>query len=601
MDDPGAESTGESESTAADVILRSLREYGVEYVFGNFGTDHTPLLEAAAQIREEEPGAIPEFVLCPHESGALSAASGYAAVTGRPQAVFVHVDVGTQNLGAMVHNVHRGDVPVLIFAGLAPITHGDEPGARSSGIQYIQDVYDQDAIVEQYCRWTGEYRPPADPDEFVARGLELASTPRRGPSYLTATREALETTVRSTPGSRSLTHARPVPADEGTIDRLASMVRNADSPLVVTSKLGANRPEKSVERLVRFAEAAGAGVVEQRPTALNFPRTHDLHVGFDPRASMEKADLVVLADADVPWEPPSERPVDADVPIVHLDIDPEKRQYPLWDFETDLAVRADPGSTLAAVADRLESGSAGDGVGSTGDGPGPAGSESGSASGRSGSERDWEPWRREHERRFERRGDSLDEQYRDGVLTPAVLTDALDALVDEKTVVLNETTTNKRTVLEHLDLDQPGSYRSPYGSGLGWAPGAATGVKLAAPDHTVIALVGDGSYVFGNPTASAWMASAHDAPSLTVVYNNSQWNAVRTSTLDQHPDGSAAAAGVPESGFDPIMDLSHAAHVVDAHTAVVDSVDSLEPALEESVAALERGEPAVLDVRIEQE
>ena len=231
MDDHAAES--ESESTAADVILRSLREYGVEYVFGNFGTDHTPLLEAAARIREDDPDAIPEFVTCPHESGALSAADGYAAVTGRPQAVFVHVDVGTQNLGAMVHNAHRGDAPVFIFAGLAPITHGEEPGARSSGIQYIQDVYDQDAIVEQYCRWTGEYRPPADPDEFVARGLELASTPRRGPSYLTATREALETPVDSTPGSHSLTDAGPVGADAATVDRLASMVREADAPLVV--------------------------------------------------------------------------------------------------------------------------------------------------------------------------------------------------------------------------------------------------------------------------------------------------------------------------------------------------------------------------------
>jgi acetolactate synthase-1/2/3 large subunit len=574
MDDPGAESTGESESTAADVILRSLREYGVEYVFGNFGTDHTPLLEAAARIREDDPDSIPEFVTCPHESGALSAADGYAAVTGRPQAVFVHVDVGTQNLGAMVHNAHRGDVPVFIFAGLAPITHGDEPGARSSGIQYIQDVYDQDAVVEQYCRWTGEYRPPADPDEFVARGLELASTPRRGPSYLTATREALETTVDSTPGSHSLTDARPVGADAESVDRLASTVREADAPLVVTSKLGANQGEQSVERLRRFAEAAGAGVVEQRPTALNFPRTHDLHVGFDPKAAMARADLVVLADADVPWEPPSSRPVDDDVPIVHLDVDPEKPQYPLWDFETDLAVRADPGATLAAVADRLESRAAEPGR---------------------------EPWRGEHEARLRARAESLEAQYRDGLLTPEVLTDAIDDVVDESTVVLNETTTNKRTVLEHLDLERPGSYRSPYGSGLGWAPGAATGVKLAAPDHTVISLVGDGSYVFGNPTASAWMAAAHDAPSLTVVYNNSRWNAVRTSTLDQHPDASAAAAGVPESRFEPTLDLSHAAHVVDAHTAVVDSVDSLEPALRAGLDAVESGTPSVLDVRVEQE
>ncbi|WP_144906406.1 thiamine pyrophosphate-requiring protein [Halobellus captivus] len=574
MGDAAADVTGDDEQTAAEVMLRSLRAYGVEYVFGNFGTDHPPLLEAAARLREDDPDAIPEFVLCPHESGALAAASGYAAVTGEPQAVFVHVDVGTQNLGAMVHNVHRGDVPVFIFAGLAPITHGGEPGARSSGIQYIQDVYDQDAILEQYCRWTGEYRPPADPDEFVARALTLASTPRRGPSYLTATREALETTVQSTAGSRSLTTAEPAPADEATIDRLASIVREASAPLVITSKLGANRPEQSVDQLVRFAEAAGAGVVEQRPTALSFPRTHDLHVGFGPRDAMSDADLVVLADTDVPWEPASEPPLDADVPIVHVDLDPEKRHYPLWDFEADIAVRADPGSTLAAVADRLGSDAA---------------------------QRDGGLWRDQHERSRRARADALDAQYADDTLTPAVLTDAINEVVDESTIVLNETTTNKRTVLEHLDLDRPGSYLSPYGSGLGWAPGAATGVKMAAPDDTVITLVGDGSYVFSNPTASAWMGTARDAPSLTVVYNNSRWNAVRTSTLDQHPDGSAAAADVPESKFDPILDLSHAAHVVDAYTEVVESVESLDSALRKGLDAVERGEQAVLDVRVEQE
>ncbi|WP_197052414.1 thiamine pyrophosphate-requiring protein [Halobellus rufus] len=583
MGEAAADGTDDSELTAAEVILRSLRAYDVEYVFGNFGTDHPPLLEAAARLREEEPDAIPEFVLCPHESGALSAAAGYAAVTGRPQAVFVHVDVGTQNLGAMVHNVHRGDVPVFIFAGLAPITHGDEPGARSSGIQYIQDVYDQEAILEQYCRWTGEYRPPADPDEFVARALTLASTPRQGPSYLTATREALETTVDATPGSHSVASARPSAADEATVDRLASMVREADAPLVVTSKLGANRPAESVDRLVRFAEAAGAGVVEQRPTALNFPRTHDLHVGFAPREAMDAADLVVIADADVPWEPGSEPPVGSDVTVVHVDVDPEKRHYPLWDFEIDLPIRADPAATLAAVAERLDA--------ETGRGGADGAADTGARA---------TPWRRRHDERLSERADSLADAREAGALTPAALTAAIDEVLDDSAIVLNETTTNKRTVLEHLDLDRPGSYRSPYGSGLGWAPGAATGVKLAAPDHTVVTLVGDGSYVFANPTASAWMAAAHDAPSLTVVYNNSRWNAVRTSTLDQHPEGSAAAADVPESKFEPTMDLSHAARVVDAHTAVVDSLASLETDLRNALDAVERGTPAVLDVRVEQ-
>ncbi len=573
MDGDTSDATDDTrEQTAAEVILRSLREYGIKFVFANFGTDHTPLLEAATRIRNHGAGEIPEFVVCPHESSALSAAHGYAAATGEPQAVFVHVDVGTQNLGAMVHNAHRGDAPVLIFAGLAPITTSDHPGARSSRAHFLQDVYDQSEIVEQFCRWTGEFRPPADPDEFVARGLELASTPRQGPTYLTATREALESPTQATPGSRSVEGVRPTAADADTVERLASMVRGADSPLVITSKLGADDPVKSVEALVAFAETAGAGVVEQSPAALCFPRIHDLHAGFRPRQAIERADLVLLVDTDVPWVPTPETPLDLDVPVVQIDVDPEKENYPLWDFQTDHAVRADPASTLSAVADRIDQSS------------GEAGRKT---------------WRSVSESRRGELTDTVDRHYADDRLTPAVLTDSINEVVDDSTIVLNETTTNLDTVLDYLDLTRPGSYFSSHGSGLGWGLGAAIGVKLGKPERTVLSLVGDGSYVFGNPTAAAWTAAAYDAPSLTVVYNNSGWNAVRRSTVKAHPDGASAAADVPESKFDPTFDLSHAAHVVDAWTEVVESVDELESTLRAGVETVRDGTPAVVDVRVE--
>lgn len=77
-----------------------------------------------------------------------------ALVTGKPQAVIVHVDVGTQGLGAAVHNAGCGRVPVLIFAGLSPFTQdGEMRGTRTEFIHYIQDVKDQGAIVRQYCRY----------------------------------------------------------------------------------------------------------------------------------------------------------------------------------------------------------------------------------------------------------------------------------------------------------------------------------------------------------------------------------------------------------------------------------------------------------------
>ena len=79
---------------------------------------------------------------------------------------------------------------------------------------------------------------------------------------------------------------------------------------------------------------------------------------------------------------------------------------------------------------------------------------------------------------------------------------------------------------------------SPAG-GLGWGLGAALGAKLAAPDRLVVAAIGDGAYMFANPTACHWVADAHDLPVLAVIFNNSRYGAVRKATLSMFRDGAA--------------------------------------------------------------
>src|SRR3989442_13138870 len=87
----------------AEAYVRALVAQGVECLFLNPGTDTFPIQEALSKL--EQLGApVPRTVLCPFEVVALAAAHGYYAATGRAQAVLVHVDVGTQNLGGMLHN-----------------------------------------------------------------------------------------------------------------------------------------------------------------------------------------------------------------------------------------------------------------------------------------------------------------------------------------------------------------------------------------------------------------------------------------------------------------------------------------------------------------
>src|SRR5580704_15283112 len=121
--------------TASAAMLEALQEAGVSYIFANFGSDHPALIEAIAEARSLG-WPIPAVVTCPHEMVAMTSAHGYAQLTGRAQAVVVHVDCGTQALGGAVHNAVKARVPAFVFAGLSPATQeGEATGSRNEFIQ----------------------------------------------------------------------------------------------------------------------------------------------------------------------------------------------------------------------------------------------------------------------------------------------------------------------------------------------------------------------------------------------------------------------------------------------------------------------------------
>src|SRR5213075_2895014 len=101
--------------SASTALLEALTEAGVTHLFANFGSDHPALVEAIAEARASG-RTIPRILTCPTEMVALSCAHGFAQVSGRAQAVVVHVDCGTQSLGGAVHNAAKGRIPVFIFA-----------------------------------------------------------------------------------------------------------------------------------------------------------------------------------------------------------------------------------------------------------------------------------------------------------------------------------------------------------------------------------------------------------------------------------------------------------------------------------------------------
>lgn len=114
--------------SGAAAILHALEAAGITHVFVNLGSDHPAFLAAFA---DKSHGKLQVFT-SPNEMNALSAASGFAQVTGRPAAVLVHVECGTQGLAGAVHNVSKGRIPAIILAGTVPVTmEGEMRGSRN--------------------------------------------------------------------------------------------------------------------------------------------------------------------------------------------------------------------------------------------------------------------------------------------------------------------------------------------------------------------------------------------------------------------------------------------------------------------------------------
>ena len=128
--------------------------------------------------------------------------------------------------------------------------------------------------------------------------------------------------------------------------------------------------------------------------------------------------------------------------------------------------------------------------------------------------------------------------------------------------------------------------------------GAAIGMKLAFPDKTIIAMTGDGSFMFSVPSTVHWMARKYETPFLQVVFNNRGWKAPKMSTLAMHPQGYASRAEDIGVSFDPPPDYSAiAAASGGAYARIVRHAGELQDALKKAldVVRVER-RCAVLDV-----
>ena len=565
--------------TTGTAFLEALQEAGVSYIFANLGSDHPAIIENLAQAKKENK-KVPELITCPHEFVAMTAAHGYAQLTGKPQAVMVHVECGTQNIGGAIHNAFKGRVPVLVFAGSSPYTQENElTGSRNEFIHWIQDVFDQRGIMRGYSKYDNEIRTGKNVKQLVFRSLQFANSEPKGPVYLMGPREVMEEETEKVSIDPTLWEPiSPSAIPPQRVEELVGDLLKAKNPLIVTSYLGRN-PE-AVEYLEKLSNRLAIPVIESVPHAMNFPADHPMHCGYQwntpgQNELLAEADFVLVLDSDVPWIPMKNKP-SKDATIYYIDIDPLKEEMPLWYIPSKRFYKADSQVALQQINQHL-------------DNIYTVNTEV--------VESRWKKISEIHERK--KKENSLLEEPNGDVITPEFLTACVREVIDEDTIVLNEGISSYQAICTHIGPRKPGTLHGSGAGSLGWNGGAAIGAKLANPDKTVVSLTGDGSYLFSSPSVVHWMAKRYNTPFLTVIYNNSGWKSPKLSTLGVHPNGVANELNHFGVDFDPPADLAKIAEAAgNAYAQTVKHPSELRDALRKGFNLVKEGRSVVLDVRI---
>ncbi|KAE8151331.1 thiamine diphosphate-binding protein [Aspergillus avenaceus] len=529
------------------------------------------------------------MILYMWESVALVGESTYSGVR-KLACVIAHVDVGTAALGQGLHNASSGRAPVIIFAGVAPSTlHGEAPGSRS----------EHAALVAPYSRYSAEIKSPHNVGTVVHRAVLMATTGSPGPVYLTATREIL-----ATPLVETQARSKPAPTcrlgslSPDAVEMVGNAILNAKSPLVVTGYSGRNH--RAVKELVKLADTIhGLRVFDSELREVCFPATHAACVtrGTGAAPAVQSADVIVVIDADVPWIPRRVHP-SAEAEIFHIDLDPRKERMNLFDIGATATFHADVSAALTQLnayiaaspdlQDRQASWASRAQEVRTGHAEGKA--------------------------RIDVRATKLLDTP-DAPCSVDFLCGRIRALVPSDTMFVTDSVTNQVAMTEQLQLTRPGSHIIKGGSGLGWAGGAAVGVKLATARYDIsdrpnvrlnesgltpflCSITGDGSFVFSVPTAEYWASHRYGCPFLTVILNNGGWNATRQCLVDVHPGGVAAGLSNRDLGISLVEDglnygeIAKAAANGNLWTRRVGRVGDLDEALKEGISA-------VLDVVIQ--
>ena len=577
---PDESKTGSTSNTGvdtyADAIVAAMAAGGIDHLFFTSGSDIGFFQEATSKARVLGHNNPVRLITVPLEHISLNAALGFAAVTGRPAATAVHVDVGTLHYGGAIHTAWRSRLPVLMTAGYPPTSApGTLPGSRAEGGHiWMQETFDQNGIVRNYTKWERRLTYQDNPGVVVSRAIQVARSEPQGPSYLSIPKELTFLPMREDgfPSAIELGIPRVGPPNPEDAKEVAERLIAAAHPVCVVS--GSGRNPDSISALVELAELLGLAVTESALRAyISFPFDHPL---YQAQSTVAEADALFVLDVEVPWAEGRNVAPPADAYIAAAGHDPANLRVPTFEFTANLRISADPLATIKAVTEAAKALLTDD-----------------------------------DKARIKARSEKLatvsaariadliteaEARSGDTPIDPLWLSYQISRAVDDNCIVLDDTLGPSR-FSEYLRCRKPLSYIRNPGSSGGWGPGAAFGAKMGAPDKDIICVTGDGFYQFGTPQPAIWAGAHHGAPFLTIVYTNRSYTTGTLAVQNSFGQESYATQSGYEGGyFDPPIDFAAEAAAAGAYGENVDDPAEVGPAIQRGLEQIRAGKPAVISV-----
>jgi acetolactate synthase-1/2/3 large subunit len=547
-----------------DAILESLRKLDVDYIISSPGSEWPSVWEALArQAINEEPG--PKYINTWHETLAVAMAQGYTRMTGRMQAVLLHAGVGVLQGSMGIHGAFQGEIPMLVASGETS-TYGEADGF-DPGPQWLRNlsiVGGPNRLVESITKWSSRVTSAEVIYETFSRAGEMAQRTPKGPTFLNVPMETMLEEWTPPAKFKNKPVAPKTRPESSDVEAVADLLIHSKSPVILADSAG--KSLEGFKALVALAESMSIPVFESEgPGYSNFPTDHPLHNGFDLKNRHGEFDLFLVVGCRAPWYPASASPENGTVVII--DENPIKEFMVYQNLGADYYLEGDIALSLDLLTEAFQT-------------------RGGKAKGYAGNGDVWEKYR----------------AVSDGVATsspidPGVLCNALSETMPADTIYIDETILHRPQILRRIERSNPQSYLRPAG-GLGQGLGTALGVKLASPDRPVVALMGDGSFLYNPITQALGVARESNLPIMIVVFNNTSYAAMKRLHLSFYPDGDAAKSGIFHGVDIPGPDYQDLASPFGGHGERVEDPKRLAGAIKDAQAAVAEGRVAILDVAL---